>query len=112
MNNLVETTDEQNVGEEIETTEEEWDGYRITTAIASKITDPSRIFIRDQKSYCGILFDNNNRKPIARLWFNSKSTKYLGLFDGETEVKVPIQRPADIYKYSDRICATIERYLA
>lgn len=36
--------------------------------------------MRDSKSYCAILLDNNNRKPVCRLWFN-RSQYYLGLFD-------------------------------
>ncbi len=32
------------------------------------IVAPGRIMMRDQKSYCSILLDNNNRKPICRLY--------------------------------------------
>lgn len=96
--------------DEIETTEVEWDGFRTAVAIASKVIDPSRISIRDQKSYCGILVDDNNRKPLVRLWFNSSKTKYLGLFDGEIEEKVPVDGPVDLYKYAERIRSTAQRY--
>jgi hypothetical protein len=96
--------------DEIETTEDEWDGYRVAVAIASRVVDPSRIIIRDQKSYCGVLIDNNNRKPLLRLYFNSETTRYLGLFDGENEEKVPVKTPVDLYRYADRIAATAEKY--
>ncbi|PWV84926.1 hypothetical protein SAMN05421630_101392 [Prauserella marina] len=60
--------------ERITTTEEELEGYRIVKAIACGDVAPSRIVARDTKTYFGVLLDNNNRKPIARLWFNrSKS---------------------------------------
>ncbi|MFC6198515.1 type I restriction endonuclease [Ponticaulis profundi] len=95
---------------EIETTDEEMEGYRIVVAIAAKVVNPDRVFIRDQKSYCGVLLDDNNRKPIVRLWFNSKTKKYVGLFDNEAEEKVSIDQPADIYKFADRICAALETY--
>lgn len=95
---------------EIETTEVEWDGFRTAVAIASKVIDPSRITIRDQKSYCGVLIDNNNRKPLVRLWFNSPNIKYLGLFDGEDEDKVQVGGPVDLYKFADRIRETARRY--
>ena len=102
--------DEDEQVEEIETTEEEWDGYRVAVAIASQIIDPSRIAIRDQRSYCGVLVDDNNRKPLVRLWFNSPTTRYLGLFDGETEERVSVKTPTDLYKFADRIRATASKY--
>ena len=51
------------------TTEDEMQGYYIVTAIMSEVIEPDRIYIRDTKTYCGILLDDNNRKPICRLWF-------------------------------------------
>lgn len=96
---------------EIETSEDEWDGFRVIAAIVAECADPKRVHIRDTKTYCGVLFDNNNRKPLARLWFNSQTTRYLGLFDGEDEEKVPVSDVSDIYKYADRIRATVSKYL-
>ncbi len=96
--------------DEIETTEDEWDGYRVAVAIASRVIDPSRIVIRDQKSYCGVLVDDNNRKPLVRLWFNSSNVRYLGLFDGDIEEKVRISGPTDLYRFAERICATAKKY--
>jgi predicted type IV restriction endonuclease len=104
--------DELGESDGIETTEDEWDGFRIATAISARILDPSRVFIRDTKSYCGVLIDNNNRKPLVRLYFNSSTTRYLGLFDAESEEKVLIGSPTDIYKYADRIVATAQKYVA
>ena len=65
-----------------------------------------RIAIRDQLTYCGILLDDNNRKPLVRLWFNN-SQKYISLFDGvdRKETKVPIAKLDDLYQLSDRIKA-------
>lgn len=96
--------------EEIETTEDEWDGFRIAVAIAARVLEPSRIVIRDQKNYCSVLIDNNNRRPLLRMYFNSLTTRYLGLFDGETEEKVAVKAPVDLYRFADRICATAEKY--
>jgi hypothetical protein len=106
------TEDETSLEEksEIETTEDEWDGYRIAIAIVARVIDPSRVIIRDQKSYCGVLIDNNNRKPLLRLYFNSQTTRYLGLFDGDVEEKVQIKAPIDLYRFADRITATAEKY--
>ncbi|WP_084422086.1 type I restriction endonuclease [Henriciella litoralis] len=95
---------------DVVTTPEEMDGFRTAVAIAAAVIDPDRIFMRDQKSYCGVLVDDNNRKPLVRLWFNSDTTKYLGLFDGEAEEKVRIDRVVDIYNFADRIRASAKKY--
>lgn len=95
--------------EEIVTTEEEREGYMIVKAIAREVVKSSRIFMRDARSYCAVLIDNNNRKPLARLHFN-RSIKYLGLFDGEKEERLKIDSLDQIYDYSDRIRATASRY--
>lgn len=94
---------------EIETTDDEREGYMITKAIVRDVISASRVVMRDQKSYCGVLIDNNNRKPLVRLWFN-RSVKYIGLFDNDTEERVIINSLDEIYNYSDRLRATAQRY--
>ncbi|OWJ74609.1 type I restriction endonuclease [Haematobacter genomosp. 1] len=96
--------------EEIITTEEEREGYMICKAIAREVIKPSRVVMRDARSYCAILVDNNNRKPLARLHFN-RAVKYIGLFDGDKEERVLVESLDHIYDYSDRIRATAARYV-
>lgn len=96
--------------DEIVTTEEEWEGYYIVKAILHEIIDPERVVMRDTRSYCGILLDNNNRRPICRLRFNG-SKKYVGVFNEEKrEEKVLIEKISDIYKHSDKLKETVNRY--
>lgn len=47
--------------------EEEIAAYRIIRSIACRDVDSARIAIRDAKSYCSILLDDSNRKPIDDL---------------------------------------------
>ena len=95
---------------EIETTLEELEGYQIVKAIACAEVKPQRISQRDQKSYFGVLLDDNNRKPIARLHFNSKQ-KYLGLLDEDkVETRHAIDSLDDIYGYSAQIREAVVRY--
>lgn len=96
----------------IVTTEEEKDAYRIVQAIASEVAAPGRIAIRDAKSYCGVLFDDNNRKPICRLYFNAKSVKHIGIFDVEKqETRHTIEGPTNIFSHKDAILAVVRSYL-
>jgi predicted type IV restriction endonuclease len=93
--------------EEVITTEEELNGFRIVQAIASRIVDPKRIVTRDAKSYCAILLDDNNRKALARLHFNGLTTKYVGTFEGQTETRNQISDLTDIYKLAPQLEARI-----
>lgn len=94
----------------IVTTEEELQAFYIVRAIAAEIVDPSRIAIRDQKSYCGILFDDNNRKPICRLGFDGRQ-KWVILFDeNKQEMRVNVDKPEDLYRYRGDLIAVIKNY--
>lgn len=106
------TVDADSSKDEIETTVEELEGFQIVRAILREAVAADRIVARDQKSYFGILLDDNNRKPLARLWFNSASKKYIGLFDNadKKEERVAIERLDDIFKLADRLKATVKFY--
>jgi hypothetical protein len=98
---------------EIETTLEELEGYQIVKAIACSEVKPQRIAHRDAKSYFAILLDDNNRKPIARLHFNGKSQKYIGLFDAEkNETRHPLTSLDDIYSHAEEIRERVRAYEA
>ena len=66
---------------------------------------------RDAKSYFAVLLDDNNRKPIARLHFNGKKQKYLGLFDAaKVETKHAIESLDEIYSHADAIRESVKAY--
>lgn len=66
--------------------------------------------MRDAKQYCAILLDDNNRKPICRLWFN-RTQKYIGFLDAQKqEERIPIEGLDDIYKLADRLRGAVELY--
>jgi hypothetical protein len=82
----------------IQTTSEELEGFYIVKSLLRDLVDPQRIVHRDTISYMGILLDDNNRKPLARLHFN-RSQKYLGIFDeNRNEERVPTHNINDIYQ--------------
>jgi hypothetical protein len=70
--------------------------------------DPKRIVMRDAKSYCAVLLDDNNRKTVARLHFNSPTSRYLGTFTGKDETRVSVTDPVDIYKHEAAITARVQ----
>lgn len=106
-----ETDDEntQSKDDGIVTTEEEIEGYFIVKSILAEIVSLSRVVGRDTKSYFGILLDDNNRKWICRLRFNT-SQKYLSLHEIEKEdTKYPIDKLEDIYNYKDTLKMIVNR---
>lgn len=103
---------EEDVQGDIVSTDEELEGYRIVQAIVCSEVFVNRVIGRDSKTYFAILLDNNNRKPIARLWFNRKQ-KYLGVFDeNKVETRMPIEASEDIYRHAAQLRATVKGYLA
>jgi len=95
---------------EIVTTEEEIEGFFAVKSILREVIDIKRVHMRDTKSYCGILLDDNNRKPICRLRFN-RSQLYLGVFvQHKKEERMPINGIDDIYSFAEPIIATVQRY--
>mgnify|MGYP000854687321 FL=1 len=97
--------------DKISTTIEEMEGFHIVKAIVRSAVDVKRIAMRDTQSYCGVLLDDNNRKPICRLHFN-RGQKYLGTFDQEkNETRNPIESVDDIYDFADHLRSTVAYYL-
>ena len=105
-----ELIEDNGIKDGVYTTDEELEGFNIVRAIIAQKVPLSRVASRDTKSYFGILLDDNNRKPICRLWFNAKQ-KYLGIInDNKEEERMPIDSPVDIYKYSYKILDTLTSY--
>lgn len=99
-------------GGPVVTTQDEIDGFQIVRAIASRLVNPTRIVMRDAQTYCAILLDDNNRRPIVRLRFNSPTARYLGLFSGKDEVREKVSGPVDIYRHDAAILKRVTELLA
>ena len=92
------------------TTEEEMEAFRIVVAILRRKIGKERISARDTQSYFGVLLDDNNRKPICRLHFNS-SNNYIGLFDAnKKETRHPLNSLDNIYNFEKQLLETVGYY--
>lgn len=101
---------EQDESRGIITTQEEINGFEIVVDILKDSLDPEKVSFRDTKSYFGILFEDNNRKPICRLYLDG-SQKYIGLIDTDkNEKRHPIDKIEHIYKHANRITETALKY--
>ena len=94
----------------IETTEQEKEGYMIVKSILRTKVDSKRIIGRDTRTYYGILLDDNNRKPLCRLWFNG-TKKYLGIFDHDkVESRHELTDLDSIFNYRDDLLKSVDFY--
>ena len=94
------------------TTSEELEGLHIIRAILHSLVSPRRILMRDAQSYCAILLDDNNRKPLCRLRFNNTQKLSLGIFnDKKEEERFTLEGVDDIYNYSEQLKSTLNSYL-
>ena len=58
----------------------------------------------------GIVLDDYNRKPICRLWFNTKQN-YLGIIGHRREeTRYSINSHHDIYQHADKILDVLARH--
>ncbi|MDO9009993.1 MAG: restriction endonuclease, partial [Thiobacillus sp.] len=104
-------TEAESEAASVETTLQEIEGFHIVRAILRDLVPTRRVYMRDAQSYCAVLFDDNNRKPICRLRFNNEERLVLGLMNGKDEEKVALADLDELYNYADRIKSAAAAYM-
>lgn len=98
--------------EALVTTPEEIEGLHIVRSILRELVNPRRIVMRDNQSYCAILLDDNNRKPVCRLRFNNSERLAVGIFSADkTEERFPLEAIDDLYMFAEKLRATVALHL-
>lgn len=96
----------------IVTSSEEIEGFHTVRAIVRNLVSTKRVVMRDAQSYCAILLDDNNRKPICRLRFNNSQKLKLGIFNAQKEEEqVSLGSVDNLYDYAEQIRSTVTSYL-
>lgn len=95
----------------VKTTAEEMEAYLIVKSILRQKIDSSRIVMRDAQSYCAILLDDNNRKPLCRLYFDGRK-KYIEIPTLDKKfIKQEINNVDDIYSLlADNLLSVVDIY--
>lgn len=107
----IEQSTEDDSDNKIVTTEEEIESYIIVKSILRPFIDISRVVYRDAQTYFAVLLDDNNRKPICRMYFNGLTKKYIATFDeNKKETKHEIKCLDDIFNYSQQLKDSISFY--
>ncbi len=93
------------------TTEDEVSSFYIVRGILAGTVNVSDISYRDTESYFGILYQDNNRKPICRIQFGAKKSQIQIPDENKVFSKYPIECLDDIYNYKDLLISVAKRYL-
>ncbi len=92
---------------EIVTTLEELEGLAIVKVLLNGVIDISRVSYRDTINYFNVILDDNIRKTICRLYFNS-SQKYIALMPDGKEQKIPINNLNMIFELAKALKDRVE----
>jgi hypothetical protein len=103
--------DEVKPENKIQTTEEELEGFYVIKSILRNTIPSERITYRDAQSYFAIFIDDNNRKAVCRLYFNSSKQKTIGIIINKVETKYKIETLDDIYNYQNELIESCTQYL-
>lgn len=101
------TTDESD--SEVITTPEELEAYTICKVVLKDTIPLNRLFYRDNRSYFNILLDDNIRKWILRVHFNSSGMKIELNDDNKTIYE--LSEPMDIYNLSKEMINVVNKFL-
>jgi predicted type IV restriction endonuclease len=93
----------QKTESKIETTEQELEGFMIVKSILRQHIAAERITYRDAQSYFAIFLDDNNRKPICRLYLNGNKKFIATLDEQKKEIKTEISSLDDVFNHSETL---------
>ncbi len=111
IENIEEVAVDENIESKVVTTEEEIEGFNIVRSILSEVVSPEEISYKDVERYCGILYQDNTRKWVCRLYFNSAKKSITISDENKKEVRYYIENISDIYKYKNELLSSLDKYL-
>lgn len=92
------------------TTEEELEAFYIIRGILAGTIPVENIVYRDTESYFGILYKDNNRKPICRINLDTKNKQILIPDADKNFERIYIKSLNDIYSYKNKLIAVAKIY--
>ena len=110
-----EKTETEEITEEpvskIVTTEEEIESFYIVRGMLAGAVDVNDVVHRDTESYFGILYKDNNRKPICRINLDKKNKQLFIPDENKKMERFYIDTLNDLYKYKDQLIEVVKRYV-
>lgn len=93
------------------TTQEELEAFYIIRGMLAGIVPIEDIVYRDTESYFGVLYQDNNRKPICRIDLDKKKKQLLIPDEAKNFERIYIDSLNDLYKYKNKIIDVAKRYI-
>lgn len=93
------------------TTQEEIQAFFIVRGLLAGTVNVEDIVYRDTESYFGILYKDNNRKPICRLNLDGKRMQILIPDENKTFERIYIDSLNEIYNYKNKLIESVKRYI-
>ncbi len=93
------------------TTEEEWESVTLVKDILKSAISPEDVYHKQTGSYLAILYKNNVRKWICRIYLYSVQKALVLPDENKKEIKHPISCVADIHNYASEIIASARHYI-
>lgn len=93
------------------TTDEEIEAFYIIRGLLAEVIPVENIVHRDTESYFGILYKDNNRKPICRINLDTKNKQILIPDKDKKFERIYIESLNDLYKYKKQLTDVVKRYL-
>lgn len=106
-----ETDPEELKTSKIITTQEEIEAFYIIRGLLAGELPIEDVVHRDTESYFGILYKNNNRKPICRLNLDKKNKQLFIPDENKKFERIYIESLNDLYKYKSKLIEVVKRYL-
>ena len=106
-----ETTVTEEPVSKVITTEEELEAFYIIRGLLAGTVPVEDVVHRDTESYFGILYKDNNRKPICRLNLDRKNKQLFIPDENKKFTRYIIENLNDIYKYKDLLIESVKRYI-
>ena len=95
----------------IVTTEEEMEAFYIVRGILAGTIPIEDVVYRDTEIYFGILYQDNNRKPLCRINLDTKNKQLLIPDENKNFERIYIDSLNDIYSYKNKLITVAKRYL-
>lgn len=105
-----ETPSESDIINKINTTSEELEGYAIIKSILRADINPDDINYKDTETYFGILYQNNTRKWICRLYLGTKKSIVFPTIDKGQE-RIYIDSLNDLYQYENKFKNIVQKFI-
>ena len=109
-NDIPENDEVEETHSKIVTTEEELEAFYIIRGILAEVVPVEDIVHRDTESYFGILYKDNNRKPICRINLDKKNKQLFIPDENKKFERIYIDSLNELYKYKKQLEEVVKRY--